>query len=166
MLNTFRFWVVVIGVATACAAGAGPAAAQTSIVPDQVECIPVGGNGVIWATVDDNRPETWFKVKGDKHHGQPKPKGQKQRKTPLSDEAHDYVVKYAQSSTTSVLSAVRAGDIDIELSVKKTGHFIGAVWRDFAAESSSEWKRLGISKTKANPVVAQVAREAWMTAIT
>ncbi len=67
MLDISRRWIVSIAFIAGFAGAAGGAATSwaagpTSVAPDQVKCIPVGGNGAIWATVEDNQPETSVKL--------------------------------------------------------------------------------------------------------
>ena len=64
---TARQWIVCLIAVVSLVGGAAGisiswAQGPMSVVPDQVECIPVGGNGVVWASVNNNRPETSVKL--------------------------------------------------------------------------------------------------------
>lgn len=123
------------------------------------------GEGIVWV-IDDRDPLTWFKVKGDKHRGTPRPKG---KNNAPDEEGNARAFAFAEGlvddSITSRLSAIRSGDIDLEASRENTGHFIGHVWRDFEEETKHLWGVSRVSKTKLNPHVSRIAREAWFSYI-
>ena len=55
--------LVVLALATIAAVGAGPSEAQTtSVTADRVQCVPGGGNAVVFATVVENEPETFTRL--------------------------------------------------------------------------------------------------------
>ncbi len=119
------------------------------------------GEGVVYmpSTTD---PHTWFKVKGDKHHGPYGAKvGRQGPDTQGAERAETFVHKHVTPCISSCLGQVMAGDSDIPLDREHTGHFIGMVWADFVEETKHLWEEADVSKRKMNPVLAARARAAW-----
>jgi len=61
--SMLRSGCAVLVLATIAFVGPGRSEAQsTSVTADRVQCIPAGGNAVVYATVTDNRPDTFTRL--------------------------------------------------------------------------------------------------------
>lgn len=62
---TSMFRVITVALALATIAMAAPArseAQNTSVTADRVQCVPAGGNAVVFATVTENKPDTFTRL--------------------------------------------------------------------------------------------------------